>query len=62
MEEVEVKKYYLQNNNDLEGWDVLERDGIHMEEGWEDSVIATFYEKVKALKYVEFLNNNYLSD
>lgn len=52
-----MEKFLLKTNDELEGWDVIERDGIQSEEGVEDSVVATFYEKDKAFKYLGTLNN-----
>lgn len=55
------KKYLIKINDELEGWDVIEKSGIESEEGNEDSVVATFYEYDKAVNYVKRLNHSYLS-
>lgn len=56
-----MKPFYLITNEDLEGWDVVERDGIKTEEGNEDSVVATFFDKPIALQYVDKLNEEALT-
>lgn len=50
--------YYIGLNDELEGWEVMEKDAIHTEDyGAEDTVVATFYDYEKALDYEEYLNS-----
>lgn len=49
-------KFELMVNDELEGWDIVENGGIDSDEGVEDSVIATFYEREKAYLYLSILN------
>ena len=51
-------RFYIKANQDLEGWNIIEKDGIQSEEGFEDSVIATFYEFERVVLYCDLLNGN----
>ena len=51
-------RFYIKANPDLEGWNIIEKDGIQSEEGFEDSVIATFYEFERVVLYCDLLNGN----
>jgi hypothetical protein len=51
-----MKKFYLKTNFDLEGWDIVERNGIQSDEGMEDSIVSTFFDIDKAVEYLKYLN------
>lgn len=51
-----MEKFYIRVNEDFEGWDVIEREGIESEEGNEDSHVATFYDQEKLIQYMLLLN------
>jgi hypothetical protein len=49
-------KFVIKVNQELEGWDIVEVNGIQSDEGFEDSVVATFYEQERAILYCKILN------
>lgn len=53
---MEPLKYSIEVNEELEGYDIIERDSIETEEGNGDRVMATFYEKDEAYVFVNILN------
>jgi len=50
-------KFDIRINDELEGFDIIELDGIRWDEGNEDAIVATFYDKKKAIAYVNMLNS-----
>ena len=39
-----MDKYYFEANNELEGYDLIEKDAIDTSEGKMDAIIATVYD------------------
>jgi hypothetical protein len=60
-EDVNMDKYILRKNYDLEGWDLLKVNGIAPQEdtpNGEDEWIATFYDRDVAEKVVSLLGSD----
>ena len=49
-------RFFLVENEELEGFDLMDRDAIKSPEGLEDAVVATFYELDKAVLLTSILN------
>lgn len=49
-------RFDIRINNDLEGWEIIEIDAIMSDKGLEDAIVATFYDKIHAVAYLNFLN------
>lgn len=52
-------QFFIEVNYDLEGWDVLSRDAIVVEDFTDHEVMATFYDESYAINYTRMLNDLY---